>query len=737
MKNILIVSVNPDEACIIIEKSLIEELKKTNNVFSINLNKVLQHIHPDQKRLDYFYELIDRKYERFILKNINSSEIKISKKELKNNTLTIPLLPNSIDEIRKYKINNIGIGIAALSTAASYSKCTSEHISDYGTYLNQAWILAHKSYYVGCILNKHNFDQVYIFNGRHAISRPIAEVMKKKAKVIYYETNIERTAYLLSEDGFHDSELLAKKINEYKYDAEEGKLFYKKLYEGSINTEYEKIHKNFRLLEKDSKTINKAVIFYTSSPDEFFAIKDINEISEDFKNQFAIANYLCGLQKAYKFQLIVRLHPYLRFKHESWKEEWDFEYLKENRAIIIQPDEFIDSYDLLEYAKACVTVGSTIGIEAVYKGIPTIDIGKTIANQLGITEEGNTTYSLENFISSPYLMINSNEKCLQFGSYQLHKSTNLITLKSGAEMSKDEMIKIVSPVKFIAQKIKRVIKKNKYLEKLYTFIFYVYIRNKIKRKINEIDRNMPKKGVLSDTGYIFYENTLNKLNLNIFKEVDSHKSIILSERHSDFFNEIFQKILPICYDYLGSSIIIDSISVTSVNNQDAKSVSSNWHTDNVGSNLKIYVCIDGDGSLVTKYIAGSNKNKYKPNFLEDLRMIGFQQKKIINNEVAIRHKTGSLAIFDTNGLHRGAYEVGLGERKVLEIELANKDKAKCLVGYAPIGVRSGQNTFFFTDKFIDKFKYKNIIDVDRIKNYRRGEYIYGETPTHFPMDKMD
>ena len=200
---ILIASVNPDPACILAEYNIIKILNFENNIYSINVNKILNHIHPDANIKDYILENVECKFKKFIshyTKEIKVRDIFTGK--------YIPDLPNKINEIRLYKINEINIGLSALSTAASFSKCTSDNTEDYGKYIDEAWRIAHKSYELGMHLLQYGFDEVYIFNGRHAISRPMAEVFKHigNIKLKYYEFDYTREKFTLSEVGFHDIE---------------------------------------------------------------------------------------------------------------------------------------------------------------------------------------------------------------------------------------------------------------------------------------------------------------------------------------------------------------------------------------------------------------------------------------------------------------------------------------------------------------------------------------------------
>ena len=731
MKKCIVLSVNPEESCILAEREIIKQKRLTDNITALNVNKILGHIHPDEGLRDYFYEIIDSKYLRYISPNINNKPPFLKIKGIRRTK--IPNLPNNIESIRKYKVDGVNIGLAALSTAASFSKCTSENTDEYGEYLKSAWSIAHQAFELGVMLKKLNYDEVYIFNGRHAISRPLAEAIKqnKITKVYYYELDYSRTKYLVREDGFHDVKKISSEIKEIEIENSTKEKYFNLLKDGNLNSEYKKI----QLSRDDNKEIvikakKRLIAFFTSSIDEFFAIKDEDYIIEDFKNQYEIVLYLAKMQKKYNFRLIIRFHPYLKYKHKSWRYEWNFEELINLDVALVYPTDTMSSYALLEKLDCCVTIGSSIGIESVKNGVPCIEIGDNIGNNLGITVSGNNKEKIEEFIKSPWIELNSRKMIDKYGGYQIGNSYIQIFDHRGRKIMNAEKIKYeVSITKYFVNKIKNLINL-KFINKIYTFAYFIYVRKKCQNIINKIDSKMPLNGKLKN-GYLYINSNEIKLKTEDLKNFTPHKSLELVADDVKVFNDVFDIVIPICLDYLGEDIIIDSMCVTEIKKSDYKSVSANWHTDNVGHNIKIFICLEGDGSVVTKYIPKSNLKKYKANILEDLRMVGMQNRNEKIDEINIIHKTGSFAIFDSNGQHRGGYLDSDSNRKVFEIEISNKNKAQKLKNLAPIGPRSGQNTFYLENDFMEKFKYTKYLDTARLRAIGKNNYIYGEIPTHY------
>ena len=139
--------------------------------------------------------------------------------------------------------------------------------------------------------------------------------------------------------------------------------------------------------------------------------------------------------------------------------------------------------------------------------------------------------------------------------------------------------------------------------------------------------------------------------------------------------------------YLGADCRLDDLYCSWFNPQRAsiKNVSGGWHDDNCGHRLKIFICIKGDGSTPTVILPESNRRPYSFRSSEFIRFFGYADQRSLPGEVFLRYKTGDIAMFDTNGLHRGLYEETASERVVLIAEFMNRQKSNKISGKAPCG----------------------------------------------------
>jgi hypothetical protein len=154
-------------------------------------------------------------------------------------------------------------------------------------------------------------------------------------------------------------------------------------------------------------------------------------------------------------QLLVRLHPHLRFKNPVWRREWDFAELKRRGAIILEPDDAADSYAIVQAAHSVVTTGSTIGIEASYLEVPNAVVGPWVGGRLGISSVANNREDLAHFLAEPRLAPNARQRALLFGSFYKSAGKPLPELDVGLRPNLARIAgRIVDPVRYAFEKLR-------------------------------------------------------------------------------------------------------------------------------------------------------------------------------------------------------------------------------------------------------------------------------------------
>lgn len=136
----------------------------------------------------------------------------------------------------------------------------------------------------------------------------------------------------------------------------------------------------------DLKKERKLIVAYTSSSDENDGLEFLwNFWGEHINWEMAFPDQVAWLQDLQSWaasredvQVVVRVHPRegknKNYKHGSTHLELMRTHLptKSDNFLILWPEDFVSSYDLLELAHACVVPWTTMGIEAARVGVPVL-----------------------------------------------------------------------------------------------------------------------------------------------------------------------------------------------------------------------------------------------------------------------------------------------------------------------------------------------------------------------------
>ena len=260
--------------------------------------------------------------------------------------------------------------------------------------------------------------------------------------------------------------------------------------------------------------------------------------------------------------------------------------------------------------------------------------------------------------------------------------------------------------------------------------------------LDKLDSHNPYGGFISQN-LGFYMSSVSKDCVETLKEMyykndELKKYIFINKTNIRAFDEIFGIIEKPIMDYLGQGVKLDGIEFFVCKKNNIKSdlydvISTNWHTDNVGARLKVFVCFEGDGSKPTllikpKNITKSTSYKLKIYFLEVLRWFGIENNIAFNSEVELRHKECSLIILDTQFLHRGERKKSPSQRSLLLMEFSNPDKHEFFnkgISKGPIGTNV-HNQFYFSDEvlaFKNIYKFFDQKRITKLKKYFKYEKI--------------
>lgn len=269
----------------------------------------------------------------------------------------------------------------------------------------------------------------------------------------------------------------------------------------------------------------------------------------------------------------------------------------------------------------------------------------------------------------------------------------------------------------------------KILRRIKAGVLFYFRALRLRKNLLPIDKKSPFKGKLSKYGFHQFKvsnKTVNTL-LRTFKQKGE---IFLGNKEKYAVREIFFYANKEVKKYLGKNACLDGINwmVTKKNKTHSKmkvANSINWHTDNVGARLKLFICLKGDKTQPTLIIPDENRIPSTKKWLycilnESFRWWGLRNTGKLYNTIRCDHKRGSALMFDTQLLHRGSYESAKEERIIFLLEFSVPEKH--IISRGPIGTQNGHNSFAF-DKVLRKEKdFFSMLDNRRIVN--KGNFLY-------------
>lgn len=331
---------------------------------------------------------------------------------------------HSIEELKSFEINNVDIGMAVASTLISRTRDSNPNVSNFEKYIHENILMSNSIYNaIKYHLQQIEPDIFYLFNGRFAAIRPALRAAQDIGiKTFVHERTGVSQKYILSEDTYpHDIEDQKNMINNFwdngqpNHEKEEiAKQWFEDRRNGNDQGWYSYTKSQKRMKIPDDFDVSKRnVSIYISSEDEFAAIDGwLNPI---YKSQTDAINTILNADTDENIRFYLRIHPNLRGLDNTQTRE--LSKLKGKNLTVIPADSKIDSYELMSASEKVITFGSTMGIESVYWGKPSILAGRSIYEDLGgcyIPKDHEELIDLINSHLNPL----SNLGALKYGYFQ-------------------------------------------------------------------------------------------------------------------------------------------------------------------------------------------------------------------------------------------------------------------------------------------------------------------------------
>ena len=302
----------------------------------------------------------------------------------------------NLDDLKKLEYKKYKIGIGVGSTIITYLRNSNPFpLNDLEKKecLEQINSSIKSILFAENILDNDKYDSIVILNGRLSCENAVKQVAYKKGLEVYFhESAFINTRYFFEKYMPHnfkerkkEMSRMNKEVNPMIISSLGNDFFRRKTKgEGVYEESYTKNHNHLLSTELNhiinkNKTANKKIIsFFTSSDDEYEAIEGSNLRFKEWINQGIAIRMISQIVKDLGYYMIVRVHPNLTNKHQAEKIRWmkHKEFIQENGFYWINEDNPESSYKLIEKSDLIITSGSTIGLEAIYLGKPSITIAE-------------------------------------------------------------------------------------------------------------------------------------------------------------------------------------------------------------------------------------------------------------------------------------------------------------------------------------------------------------------------
>ena len=319
-----------------------------------------------------------------IIEALNCDRVKV----LTMQKFKAPKFPKfeTIDDLIQYDFEGYNYGLAAASSCMSMSRDYAFDIKKWNKTIQKQ---LQTEYTVFKNLEKldeeYKFDEIWTFNGRIPLNYPCISYSKKHNKpYVTYEIGgaIDRI-YIIKKSVSHDMNNRRREILEYWENAPSDKIEKaQKWYNDRRKGKYQSIASFTKdqkkdLLPQGFDESKENIAIFNSSMDEIFAFDTWKLPLADTENEILTAIFERFKDDDNK-HFYLRLHPNLfKAKRKKTTQMVEIEKLKGKykNLTVIEPNEKVDTYALMDAVDKVLSIYSTAGCEATYWGTTSILAG--------------------------------------------------------------------------------------------------------------------------------------------------------------------------------------------------------------------------------------------------------------------------------------------------------------------------------------------------------------------------
>ena len=324
-----------------------------------------------------------------------------------------PAMFQSLDELKQIRYGEFDVGLGVVSSLVHRTRDSDPDLLHHRRLITSMLDSAVSVYaFTRRRIEQDRPDLVYTFNGRFANHRAVMRATQHSGvRLLLHERGADRSRYCVRPFMPHDGKKLQREMiaaweaAAVDLDAEGvAHRFFRDRRAGREQgwRSFTSRQRTGTLPKVPADT--RVITYFASSDDEYVAVGDIYRW-EFWPDQYAAVLDLIGLCSANPaVTLVIRLHPHLLDKAESDRQRW-LSLPRAANVLVVPPESEVDSYALIEASSIVVTAGSTVGIEAVYWGKPSINLGPSIYSELEATYQPKSSDELRRLLDSDQLRV--------------------------------------------------------------------------------------------------------------------------------------------------------------------------------------------------------------------------------------------------------------------------------------------------------------------------------------------
>ena len=319
-------------------------------------------------------------------------------------------VPDTLEDLQTIEHDGFDLGTAVASsliTRTGNSRVRPGEHRNVVRKMLQGAIAAHE--YALDVLEAEKPDLVYLFNGRFAYERAVLRACQAKGiRYMIHERGCSPERYYLRPYTPHDRVPLQtdiravwKEVRDRADETDRAHTWFIERRTGSPRDWPSFTTGQVAARAPELASGNRIIAYFSSSDDEFESIGSEYRW-EGWEDQIdAVKGLISIVDDLEDTELVIRVHPNLMTKHADERRRWMCVADGARSATLIGPESAVDTYTVMDMANIVVTSGSTMGVESVYWGRPSILLRACEYDALGVSHRAHNLAELRSLLLQP------------------------------------------------------------------------------------------------------------------------------------------------------------------------------------------------------------------------------------------------------------------------------------------------------------------------------------------------